>query len=182
MPRMALVVLVFLMGTTMHDFVAWSLRGSMTGSGLREGTRTRRQQSPRQWELPKPLLRSVEGARSELEAIFQELSKHLPREELKQLADLRQHWDGQLRVLLIGDFSSGKSTLMNVLAGKVVAETGPMPTTTDLHKHSCGKYKNIVLVDSPGINAAEGQKQLGNAAKYRAERSLCFNMLYIMKH
>ena len=162
MPRMALVVLVGLMGTEMHDFVAWTFRGSMTGSGLREGPRTRRQQSPRQSELPMPPpLRTVEAARSELEAILEELGEHLPWEELEQLADLQRHWDSQLRVLLVGDFSSGKSTLTNVLVGKLVAETGRKPTTADLCEYACVKHNNIVLVDSPGINAAGGREQLG---------------------
>ena len=169
MSRMVLVVFIGLMGTMMCDFVAWHGGGSTMASGLRR-VRTGRQQSPRQSEWPKQLQqRTVEDARSELEAIFQELSKlskHLPKEELKQLADMRRNWDGELRVLLVGDFSSGKSTLMNVLVGKAVAKTGPKPTTKSLTDHSCGKYQNILLVDTPGINSDEGEEQLGKPAKY----------------
>ena len=171
MSRMVLIFILSLMGTMMSDFVAWHGGGSTTASGLRR-FRTRCQQSPRQSELPKPPQRTVEEARSELEAIFQELSKHLAREELEQLADMRRNWDGELRVLLVGDFSSGKSTLMNVLANKIVAETGPKPTTKALWEHSYGAQKNIVLVDSPGINAAEGQKQLGNKLPFGSFRRL----------
>eukprot|EP00438_Fugacium_kawagutii_P005390 Skav210135 [mRNA] locus=scaffold1493:28383:30273:+ [translate_table: standard] len=160
------MLLAMLLGIASRPFLAWMAGGSSAlplGQGPGRSVRIIRQQSPRQSESPTMVPgMQIEDAQAELETIFQDLRnlQHVWPEELEDLGALRQNLkSGKLRVLLIGDFSSGKSTLLNVLAGEAIAETGVLPTTADFHEVVCSG-KNIVLVDTPGINAAEGEKYL----------------------
>ena len=54
------------------------------------------------------------------------------------------------KVLVYGIYNAGKSTLVNVLCGKEVAEVGDRPTTAKTQPYDAGKY---VLMDTPGIDA-----------------------------
>ncbi len=54
------------------------------------------------------------------------------------------------RVLVYGIYNSGKSTLVNALMGREVAEVADRPMTFKTAEYDAGKY---VLVDSPGIDA-----------------------------
>ena len=124
----------------------------------------RSSKGPTKTQLPKLQLMD---ARGELDSIFESLLSlnFADSAPVQGLKERQQRWvDGQLRVLLVGDFSSGKSTLLNILAGRLIADTGCLPTTMALQEITCGEQKNIVLVDSPGINAAEGQRPLGGSS------------------
>lgn len=54
------------------------------------------------------------------------------------------------KVLVYGIYNAGKSTLVNVLCGKEVAEVGDRPTTAKTQPYDEGKY---ILMDTPGIDA-----------------------------
>lgn len=54
------------------------------------------------------------------------------------------------KVLVYGIYNAGKSTLVNVLCGKEVAEVGDRPTTAKTQPYDAGKY---ILMDTPGIDA-----------------------------
>ena len=54
------------------------------------------------------------------------------------------------RILVYGIYNSGKSTLVNAIMKKEVAEVGNRPTTHRTAEYDAGKY---ILVDSPGIDA-----------------------------
>ena len=166
-PLATRMLLAMLLGMAGRPFVAWRARGtagpSLFGRSAGRASRITRHQSPRQSDFPIVQPLQIQVARAELEDIFQDFAKlqHLPLDELEELEAQQQQWDEKLRVLLIGDFSSGKSTLLNVLAGRVIAKTGCRPTTMDLREVACGDHKSILLVDTPGINAAEGIKSPG---------------------
>lgn len=49
------------------------------------------------------------------------------------LSARRRELDGPLRVVVLGEFSSGKSTFLNVLAGAEVSPMGVLPTTAHVH-------------------------------------------------
>ena len=51
---------------------------------------------------------------------------------------------------MYGIYNAGKSTLVNVLCGKEVAEVGDRPTTAKTQPYDAGKY---ILMDTPGIDA-----------------------------
>ena len=52
--------------------------------------------------------------------------------------------------MIYGTYNSGKSTLLNALFGKEVADMGDMPTTKQIHEHS---YDGFTIYDTPGLNA-----------------------------
>lgn len=54
------------------------------------------------------------------------------------------------KVLVYGIYNAGKSTLVNVLCGKEVAEVGDRPTTAKTQPYDAEKY---ILMDTPGIDA-----------------------------
>ena len=62
----------------------------------------------------------------------------------------------QLRVLVIGRFSAGKSTLINALLGEAVLPASPVPTTGVLCeiRHAQETHKKAVLHPKPGMGPA----------------------------
>ena len=66
-----------------------------------------------------------------------------------------------LRVLLIGQQSSGKSSVVNALVDDMVAEVSAIPATDKLIAYSCKVEDSDVLhlVDAPGIDGSEGSYQ-----------------------
>jgi predicted GTPase len=59
-----------------------------------------------------------------------------------------------VRILLIGQVSAGKSSLLNALAQEVRAAMGPLPTTTNVSEHQLelDGRPAVILVDMPGLN------------------------------
>ncbi|RDU67452.1 hypothetical protein CQA53_00005 [Helicobacter didelphidarum] len=53
-------------------------------------------------------------------------------------------------IMLYGCYNSGKSTIMNALFGKKVAEVGDKPQTSQIQQYT---YHNYTIYDTPGINA-----------------------------
>ena len=66
-----------------------------------------------------------------------------------------------LRVCLLGQVSSGKSSLVNALADNMVAEVSRLPATRDIQVHKCrlDGVDAIHLVDLPGLDADAGREQ-----------------------
>ncbi len=64
--------------------------------------------------------------------------------------------DEPIRLLVIGQVSAGKSTVINRLAGGVVAETDMAPTTHDLTRHTLDiDGMSYSVIDSQGIDGSE---------------------------
>jgi len=113
------------------------------------------------------------GPASEL--LAQECERLAEREDLRgeqALADVARQCRQPLRVMIAGDVSAGKSTLVNALLGQRIAESGRAETTAHLtwyrHPDLAGdrspgdRYRivdmwfpladRIILLDSPGLN------------------------------
>jgi len=60
------------------------------------------------------------------------------------------------RIMLYGVYNAGKSTLLNALAGKKLAETGDIPTTTEVNSYVWQDYK---FYDTPGIDSPEKKEE-----------------------
>src|SRR4028118_794660 len=123
-----------------------------------------------------PFNEAYEGPRQALAALLRTIEQKVhDREDLR--SQLREHTDllfQPLRLFIAGEFSKGKSYLINVLCGnETVRETniGPQDTKITILSHgdarndTSSRYvdvkhypfpflKLINLVDSPGINAA----------------------------
>lgn len=92
------------------------------------------------------LLRSlVKQARPKLEAYLDESEITALEEEIAQRTQ-----DQQPVVMVYGVYNSGKSTLINALAGKTLAEMGDIPKTDRVDAYQLG---DVTLLDTPGIDA-----------------------------
>ena len=63
------------------------------------------------------------------------------------------------KILVYGIYNSGKSTLVNAICGREVAEVANRPMTWKIAEYSAGKY---TLVDSPGIDAPQEHEVIAN--------------------
>lgn len=85
--------------------------------------------------------------------------------------------DEPIRLLVIGQISAGKSTVINRLAGSAVAETDMAPTTPDLTRHTFDiEGITYSVIDSQGIDGS------GDTAKSLLAQVLdCDQLLWIVR-
>src|SRR5512136_1993751 len=94
-------------------------------------------------------------------------------EDEESLRHSIQQLDELFLVVVVGDFNSGKSAIINALLGQKVLEEGVIPTTTQIHQIRYGKspektvlrdgqtvltfpiefLSQMTIVDTPGTNA-----------------------------
>jgi predicted GTPase len=94
-------------------------------------------------------------------------------EDEESLQNSIQQLDELFLVVVVGEFNSGKSAVVNALLGQKVLEEGVLPTTTQIHQIRYGKtpersilgdgqvvltyplefLSNMTIVDTPGTNA-----------------------------
>lgn len=79
-------------------------------------------------------------------------------ERIKQLTALchkmipkKKHSDEPLNAVIMGIPNVGKSTLINILAGRAIAKTGNEPAVTKGQQRIALKSDNILLFDTPGM-------------------------------
>ncbi|MCK5901845.1 MAG: ribosome biogenesis GTPase YlqF [Cocleimonas sp.] len=63
----------------------------------------------------------------------------------------RRETDRPLNAVIIGIPNVGKSTLINILVGRVIAKTGNEPAVTKHQQRIALKNHNILLLDTPGM-------------------------------
>ena len=76
------------------------------------------------------------------------------------------------KVLVYGIYNSGKSTLVNAICGREVAEVANRPMTWKVDEYDAGKF---VLVDSPGIDAPHEHEVIADA-----QINACHVILFVM--
>lgn len=85
--------------------------------------------------------------------------------------------DEPIRLLVIGQVSAGKSTVINRLAGGVIAETDMAPTTAGLTRHALDiEGMSYSVIDSQGIDGSEEV-----AAEILAQVLECDHVLWIIR-
>lgn len=92
---------------------------------------------------------------AELEEVIDEgypyWERHRPGEALSVYNDTKEKVQrDSLAIQLYGAYNAGKSTLINVLFGAEMAQTGEIPTTDKIDVHD---WNGIKVIDSPGTNA-----------------------------
>ena len=76
------------------------------------------------------------------------------------------------KILIYGIYNAGKSTLVNVLCGREIAEVANRATTYRAESYDAGKY---IIVDSPGINAPKEHEQIADK-----EINSCHQILFVI--
>lgn len=64
------------------------------------------------------------------------------------------------KIMVYGIYNGGKSTLVNAICGKAVAEVADRPMTYRITEYDAGKY---ILVDSPGVNAPVQHEEIADS-------------------
>ncbi len=101
------------------------------------------------------------------------------REDLEALARSLEQLDSLFLLVVVGEFNSGKSTVINALLGMPVLEEGVTPTTTRIHRLTWGEeetrivgtggvemitapsevLRRLEIVDTPGTNALDREHE-----------------------
>ena len=111
-------------------------------------------------QLPKVPVEKTAAANANLQAIEQQLQQiqdEVTRQALieKSREIAEELARGQLRVVVFGTGSAGKTSLINAIIGQIVGEVGaPMGTTTRGETYTLelkGLDRQILLTDTPGI-------------------------------
>ena len=76
---------------------------------------------------------------------------------IEEVTILNNEIDEQLKkytpsIMFYGVYNSGKSSIINVLAGNYIAKVGDVPTTGNIQKIP---WNGFMLIDTPGIVANE---------------------------
>jgi len=66
---------------------------------------------------------------------------------------LQQQVSQPFSIFVCGEFNSGKSSLINQIAGEHLSLVGILPTTTDVQAFPSAKISGLVFVDSSGTNS-----------------------------
>lgn len=64
------------------------------------------------------------------------------------------------KIMVYGIYNGGKSTLVNAICGRAVAEVADRPMTDRITEYDAGKY---ILVDSPGVNAPMQHEEIADS-------------------
>ncbi|MEM6613298.1 MAG: GTP-binding protein [Cyanobacteria bacterium P01_C01_bin.72] len=150
--NLLLLLVIILIGSLVGGYVyyvnRYTRRGSRQPNGKRRGNRVR---------VPAA---KTEVAAQNLEALKQQVGQIQDKIAQKALlgksrrieADLQR---GEVKVVIFGTGSAGKTSLVNALVGEIVGETDPiMGTTTQGETYSLklrGVGREILIIDTPGI-------------------------------
>jgi hypothetical protein len=109
-------------------------------------------------DSPSPLFARVLRARRSLLELSDEINRFLSGNGRPSVpADQ----SGKICFALMGQFNAGKSTLVNALLGRKVAETGASPTTRLARGYDLGDFH---VLDLPGGGAREAEEREAEAA------------------
>jgi small GTP-binding protein len=118
--------------------------------------------------------------RAVLRALHSALARHAQTEEdLQTLERSTRRLDDLFLLVVVGEFNSGKSTLINALIGAQLLEEGVTPTTTRIHRLHWAEgaergvdlsgieeigapaeaLRHLQIVDTPGTNALDRQHE-----------------------
>src|SRR5690554_1829282 len=125
--------------------------------------------------LVSPDVREVlESERNLLMVIHSLLGKlEADEETIEQIRQVAEHLEELFLVVVVGEFNSGKSSVLNALFGEKIMEEGPIPTTAKItivrygeepvtrqlsefvveKRHPAELLKHLNLVDTPGTNS-----------------------------
>jgi len=86
------------------------------------------------------------------ESLAESVTELLPHKDFS-FAGLQEQLDEPFSIFVCGEFNSGKSTLLNTLAGEQLAPVGVLPTTKEIVNITSSKVTDVSFIDSPGTNS-----------------------------
>ena len=102
----------------------------------------------------KNTLKALKTARKELQN-----NKLISDESSKNLDTIIANADSPLTLLIMGEFSTGKSTFINAIVGKEIAAVGALPTTAVITKLCYGEEDKITIYFKDGKSKVYGQEE-----------------------
>lgn len=93
----------------------------------------------------------VEGLFVEAKVLFPEFN---PDTQI-----LKQQLASPFSIFICGEFNAGKSSLLNQLNNKNIANVGFLPTTQEIESYQPEGFGGLVFIDSPGTNSIIEQHQ-----------------------
>lgn len=102
----------------------------------------------------KNVLAALKTARKELQN-----NKLISDENRKELNDIISNADAPITLLIMGEFSTGKSTFINASVGKEIAAVGALPTTAVITKLCYGEEDKITIYFKDGKSKVYGQDE-----------------------
>lgn len=102
----------------------------------------------------KNTLKALKAASKELQN-----NKLISDENRKELNDIIANADAPLTLLIMGEFSTGKSTFINAIVGKEIAAVGALPTTAVITKLCYGEEDKITIYFKDGKSKVYGQEE-----------------------
>ncbi len=164
------------LGGLLMTFVAgWILARLWIASRRKERKRAQRQRNPSQ------LSRDEQQAEFEANltaggefAAETDVPDEVRGEINRRLAELQQKREKQsLEIVAFGTVSSGKSSLLNALAGRAMFRTDPRGGTTQTRGEIPWPGDDrVVLVDTPGLAEVRGEERARNAARAAKDADL----------
>lgn len=171
----AYLVLVGLGGLLMTFVVGWVLARLWINTRSKSRRRAQRERNPSQL--------SRDEQQRELEANLAEGSDFAAGDETpeqvraeirKQVATLKQKRESRrLEIVAFGTVSSGKSSLLNALAGRTLFRTDPRGGTTQQRSEiPWPGDDHVTLVDTPGLAEVRGEERARQAARAAKDADL----------
>ena len=102
----------------------------------------------------KNTLKALKAASKELQN-----NKLISDENRKELNNIIANADAPLTLLIMGEFSTGKSTFINAIVGKEIAAVGALPTTAVITKLCYGEEDKITIYFKDGKSKVYGQEE-----------------------
>ncbi len=150
--NLLLLLVIILLGSLIAGYVYYVNNGTRKSSQPKH-----RQRRTRKVRVPEE---KTQAASQNLQALKQQVGQIQDKITQKALlgrsrqieADLQR---GEVKVVIFGTGSAGKTSLVNALVGEIVGETNPiMGTTTQGETYSLklrGVGREILIIDTPGI-------------------------------
>ncbi len=95
-----------------------------------------------------------------------------------ELRSTRRELDAPLRVVLLGEFSAGKSTFLNAMVGSEVSPMGVLPTTAEVHWLRYGEARARVI-DREGSVIETSVSEAPRAAQRRRDEGVAIDLVEV---
>ncbi|MGL5836328.1 MAG: DUF697 domain-containing protein [Waterburya sp.] len=150
--NLLLLLVIVLIGALVGGYIYYINKYTRRGSRSKQGkSRSNRVRIPE--EKTQVAAQNLQALRQQVGQIQDKIAQKALLGKSRQIeADLRRR---EVKVVIFGTGSAGKTSLVNALVGEIVGETNPiMGTTTQGETYSLklrGVGREILIIDTPGI-------------------------------